>query len=87
MVTLKKLSVNICVGESGDRLTRASKILEELTGQKPSIGHAKQTIRSFGIHRHEEIGVFCTLRGSAAIDLLERALRIKRISSIGEMFQ
>ena len=77
MVSLKKLSINICVGESGDRLTRASKILEELTGQKPSTGHAKYTVRSFGIHRNEEISVFCTIRGVLANDLLERALRIK----------
>ena len=83
MVSLEKLSINICVGESGDRLTRASKILEELTGQKPSVGHAQQTIRSFGIHRNEEISVFCTVRGSLAMDLFERALRIKeyRLSS------
>ena len=86
MVTLKKCSINICVGESGDRLTRASKILEELTGQKPSVGQAQQTIRSFGIHRNEEISVFCTVRGSVASDLLERALRIKEYRLLSTCF-
>lgn len=32
---IDKMIINCCVGESGDRLTRAAKVLEQLTDKKP----------------------------------------------------
>jgi large subunit ribosomal protein L5 len=69
-----KVVVNICVGTSGESLEKAVKILEELTGQKPSIRRAKKTIRAFGIRRKEPIACMVTLRGEKAERFLKKTL-------------
>ena len=74
---IEKLIVNICVGESGDRLIRASKVVSALADQDGVYGKARITVRSFGIRRNEQISVFTTVRGSKAYNILERALRVK----------
>lgn len=76
-IYVDKLILNLCTGESGDKLTKAAKVLEDLTDQKPVESKAKYTIRTFGIKRNEKIAVHVTVRGDKAEELLKRGLKVK----------
>jgi large subunit ribosomal protein L5 len=71
---IAKVVVNIGVGSSGERLEKAAKLIEQLTGQKPSYRRARKTIREFGIKKGEPIAVVVTLRGERALQFLDKAL-------------
>ncbi len=73
-IRISKVVVNSAIGQGGTRLEKAAKILEQLTGQKPSIRRAKKTIKGFGIRKGEPIAVMVTLRGKKAQEFLQRAL-------------
>jgi len=68
-----KVVVNMSVGESGTPLEHSQTIIEQITGQKPCQRMAKQTIRSWNIHRKEPIACMVTLRGPKAIEFLKKA--------------
>ena len=74
VIKIKKVVANIGVGQSGERLEKAAKVLEELTQQEPSYRLAKRSIKDWDIRKGEPIGVAVTLSRNKAVWFLLRAL-------------
>ena len=73
-IYIDKVILHIGVGQAGEKLEKAKKVLQEITGQEPSERRAKKTIRDFGIHRGEKIAVMVTLRKKKALEILQKVL-------------
>ena len=61
---------------SGDRLTRASKVLEQPDGQTCLRSKSRYTVRQFSILRNEKIAVHVRIRGPKAEKIFERDLKV-----------
>jgi len=79
-IFVKKVVAHVCVGEAGDAVTKAVKILQTISGQQPVISKAKHTLRNFGIRRGDNVACHVTLRGDKAMTLLGNALKVKGFS-------
>ncbi|MBO5654164.1 MAG: 50S ribosomal protein L5 [Candidatus Methanomethylophilaceae archaeon] len=76
---VEKVVVNIGVGEAGERLVKAQKVLEMVTGQKSVQTMSKTINRDLGIRKGMPLGCKVTLRGEAAVEFIERALPIREM--------
>ena len=76
-ISVEKVVVNIGVGEAGEKLLKAVKVLELVTRRKPIQTISRSTIRDWGIRRNMPIGARVTLRGEDAEAFLRRALAIR----------
>lgn len=73
-VKIGAVVLNIGVGESGDKLGRAEKLLEILTNRKPVRTISRHKIPAWNLKKREPIGVKVTLRKDAAVQILKRCL-------------
>ena len=73
-LAIEKVVVNIGVGQAGERLTKATKVLEMLTHHTPVVTTSNKTVRDFNIRKGLTIGTKVTLRGKDAEEFLSRAL-------------
>ena len=74
---IDKVVVNIGVGEAGERLAKAQKVIEIVTGQT-SVQTISRTInRDLAIRKGMPLGCKVTLRGESAEDFLNKALNTR----------
>ncbi len=77
-ISIGKVVINIGVGKSGEAVERARKVLEQITAQKPATRKARKSIRDFGTHQGEPIGLIVTTRGQERCKELITRLLVAR---------
>ena len=71
-IRIEKVTVNIGVGEAGDKLEHAYDLLKRITGKKPVKTFGKKRIPNWNVRPGLPIGVKVTLRGKDAEEMLKR---------------
>jgi large subunit ribosomal protein L5 len=91
-VKIAKATINIGVGESGERLARAEKLLSTITEQQPVRTYSKVTNPEFGIRKGQPIACKVTLRGEKAdkaikliLEGIERRIRPTQFDAQGNL--
>lgn len=74
---IEKVVVNLGVGEGGEKLIKAEKVLQLITGRKPVRTVSKTTNRDLGIKEGMPIGCKVTLRGEEAEKFLKNAFWVR----------
>ena len=71
---IAKVVANISVGQAGEELNKAKRILELLTKNKTITVRAKKSVKEWNIRKGQSIAVKVTLRGEDASKFLKRVL-------------
>ena len=70
---ISKVTINIGVGEAGERLKKAETVLQNITNHKPVQTLSKTTNKDWGLRKRMPIGCKVTLRGDDAHEFLTKA--------------
>lgn len=74
-----KLTINVGLGRAkeDERLTQVAwQTLQKISGQKPVLTKARQSISAFKIREGMNVGAMVTLRGRKMWDLLEKIIKV-----------
>ncbi len=74
---IEKVTINIGVGEAGERLKKAETVLQNITGHKPVETLSNTTNKDWSIRKQMPIGCKVTLRGKDAHEFLKEALNTR----------
>ncbi len=75
-IVVDKVTINIGVGQPGEKLDNAVKLLKKMfPDKKPVITRAKKRVEEWGVRPRLPIGVKLTLRGKDAIEALKWLLQ------------
>ena len=75
MIRIEKLTLNMGMGEAGDSLKKAIKLLNTISNEKPILTKSYKRIPTWGVRPGLEIGAKVSVRGKPAEKLLERLLK------------
>lgn len=71
-IRIHKVTLNVGVGEVGDRVQKAVKLLETITGSDAVTTESTESAKGFGLRDGLEIGAKTTIRDETARDVLPR---------------
>jgi len=74
-IRIEKITLNMGIGESGDKLKKASKLLSTASGKKPVLTKSYKRIPTWGVRPGLEIGTKVTLRGNNAEKMITRLFK------------
>jgi len=90
MISVEKVTVNIGVGTTGEKLEKAKKLLQKLTERKPIETKSKKRIPTWDLRPGVAIGTKVTLRGESAkkflnlaLDSVERKVKPSNFDNLG----